>query len=235
MQIGRDNSKQTDGMLLSKLGGLDSKKPITELVGEERLGKEDFLNLLITQLKYQNPLEPMKNSDFIAQTAQFSALEQMQKLNQSMESQMSLQRTMSDMMKTQYQTQYLGKTVQVPGSKVQLTDGKPVEIGASLSAPAYVQFEMYNEGGEMVSSTNLGMQHAKTVSVFWDGRDQEGTLQPDGDYTFRVIGTNQADGSVQVKPLMSGQVSKVSYEDNETRLFVNGESILASEIVSASM
>ena len=231
MQIGRDNSKQTDGMLLSKLGGLDSKKPITELVGEERLGKEDFLNLLITQLKYQNPLEPMKNSEFIAQTAQFSALEQMQKLNKSMESQMSLQRTMSDMMKTQY----LGKTVQVPGSKVQLTDGKPVEIGASLSAPAYVQFEMYNEGGEMVSSTNLGMQNAKTVSVFWDGRDQKGTLQPDGDYTFRVIGTNQADGSVQVKPLMSGQVSKVSYEDNETRLFVNGESILVSEIVSASM
>jgi flagellar basal-body rod modification protein FlgD len=173
----------------------------------------------------------MKNSEFIAQTAQFSALEQMQELNKSMESQMSLQRTMSDMMKTQY----LGKTVQVPGSKVQLTDGKPVEIGASLSAPAGVQFEMYNEGGEMVSSTNLGMQNAKTVSVFWDGRDQEGTLQPDGDYTFRVIGTNQADGSVQVKPLMSGQVSKISYEDNETRLFVNGESILASEIVSASM
>jgi len=231
MQIGRDNSKQTDGMLLSKLGGLDSKKPITELVGEERLGKEDFLNLLITQLKYQDPLEPMKNSEFIAQTAQFSALEQMQELNKSMESQMSLQRTMSDMMKTQY----LGKTVQVPGSKVQLTDGKPVEIGASLSAPAYVQFDMYKEGGVMVSSSNIGMLNAKSVSVFWDGRDQEGTLQPDGDYTFRVIGTNQADGSVQVKPLMSGQVSKVSYEDNETRLFVNGESILASEIVSASM
>ena len=231
MQIGRNNSKQTNGALLSRPNGLSSKAPNTQLADEERLGKEDFLNLLVTQLRYQDPLEPMKNSEFIAQTAQFSALEQMQELNKSMESQMSLQRTMSDMMKTQY----LGKTVQVPGSKVQLTDGKPVEIGASLSAPAYVQFEMYNEGGEMVSSTNLGMQNAKTVSVFWDGRDQEGTLQPDGDYTFRVIGTNQADGSVQVKPLMSGQVSKVSYEDNETRLFVNGESILASEIVSASM
>ena len=133
------------------------------------------------------------------------------------------------------QTQYIGKTVQVPGSKVQLADGKPVEIGASLSAPAGVRFEMYNERGEMVSSTNLSMQNAKTVSVFWDGRDQEGVLQPDGDYTFRVIGTNQTGGSVQVEPLMSGQVSKISYEDNETRLFVNGESILASEIVSASM
>jgi len=94
---------------------------------------------------------------------------------------------------------------------------------------------MYNERGEMVSSTNLGTQNAKTVSVFWDGRDQEGVLQPDGDYTFRVKGINQTGESVQVEPLMSGQVSKISYEDNETRLYVNGESILASEIVSASM
>ncbi|MBB16194.1 hypothetical protein CMK22_13035 [Candidatus Poribacteria bacterium] len=231
MQIGRDNSKQANGTLLSRPSGLESKTPITQLAGEDRLGKEDFLNLLVTQLKYQDPLEPMKNNEFIAQTAQFSALEQMQELNKSFESQMSLQRNISDMMRTQY----IGKTVQVPGSKVQLAGGKPVEIGASLSAPAGVRFEMYNERGEMVSSTNLGMQNAKTVSVFWDGRDQEGVLQPDGDYTFRVIGINETGESVQVEPLMSGQVSKISYEDNETRLYVNGESILASEIVSASM
>jgi flagellar basal-body rod modification protein FlgD len=231
MQIGRNNSKQTNGTLLSRPNGLGSKTPITQLADEKRLGKADFLNLLVTQLKYQDPLEPMKNSEFIAQTAQFSALEQMQELNQNVESQMSLQRNMSDMMKTQY----IGKTVQVPGSKVQLADGKPVEIGASLSAPAGVRFEMYNERGEMVSSTNLGMQNAKTVSVFWDGRDQDGVLQPDGAYTFRVKGINQTGESVQVEPLMSGQVSKISYEDNETRLYVNGESILASEIVSASM
>ena len=107
MQIGRNNSKQTNGTLLSRPNGLGSKTPITQLAGEERLGKEDFLNLLVTQLKYQDPLEPMKNNEFIAQTAQFSALEQMQELNQNVESQMSLQRNMSDMMKTQY----IGKTV----------------------------------------------------------------------------------------------------------------------------
>lgn len=47
------------------------------------LGKDDFLKLLITQLQYQNPLEPMDDQDFIAQIAQFSALEQMQNLNHS--------------------------------------------------------------------------------------------------------------------------------------------------------
>ena len=78
MQIGRDNSKQANSTLLSRPSGVESKTPITQLAGEDRLGKEDFLNLLVTQLKYQDPLEPMKNNEFIAQTAQFSALEQMQ-------------------------------------------------------------------------------------------------------------------------------------------------------------
>src|SRR5690606_14752041 len=52
---------------------------------ENVLGKEAFLNLLLTQLRYQHPLEPVKDQDFVAQMAQFSALEQMQNLTKAME------------------------------------------------------------------------------------------------------------------------------------------------------
>jgi flagellar basal-body rod modification protein FlgD len=58
---------------------------------KDQLGKDEFFKLLITQLRHQDPLEPMKDQEFIAQMAQFSSLEQMQQLNKNFEVMMVLQ------------------------------------------------------------------------------------------------------------------------------------------------
>lgn len=66
-------------------GNASSKTSSTQSTQTNTMGKQEFLNLLVTQLRYQDPLKPMEDTEFVAQLAQFSALEQMQNLNDSFE------------------------------------------------------------------------------------------------------------------------------------------------------
>lgn len=82
----------------------------TGSVDRNELGKDQFLNLLITQLKYQDPLEPLNDQEFIAQLAQFSSLEQMQNLNTNM----------TAMMLSQQRLTALGEATRMIGKQVEL-------------------------------------------------------------------------------------------------------------------
>ncbi|MEW5944866.1 MAG: flagellar hook assembly protein FlgD [bacterium] len=78
-------------MLVDLINEFSVDKLKQEAAGSKELGKDDFLRLLVTQLKHQDPLEPLKNEEFIAQLAQFNSLEQMINLNESFMTLLSLQ------------------------------------------------------------------------------------------------------------------------------------------------
>jgi flagellar basal-body rod modification protein FlgD len=152
---------------------------------KDSLGQSEFLNLMITQLKNQDPFEPMENGDFIAQMAQFSSVTGLAELQQSFE---QLANSLSSNQALQAST-LVGRTVIIPGQVGTLTAGGSISgaIDIPVSSDA-VTLAIYDSAGQMVRNVDLGMQGAGTTYFEWDGYTDGGTLAPAGRYMISATG-----------------------------------------------
>jgi flagellar basal-body rod modification protein FlgD len=145
------------------------------------MGQKDFLTLFTTQLKNQDPLDPVKNEAFVAQLAQFSQLEATVTMSQTLAdfvTSMSGERMMSS-------TNMIGKTVAVPNAPALYMDGKPVKGLIPLPEGASgLQLQVINDKGNVIATQILGPQQAGDVPLYWDGSDDTGNQVPDGLYTI---------------------------------------------------
>ena len=96
------------------------------------MGKDDFLHMLVAQLKYQDPLNPMDNTAFVAQLAEFSALEQMQNVNATLQSAVLLNRSLNNTLITEL----IGRNVKALGDGIYLSPSEEASIRYSLSQDA---------------------------------------------------------------------------------------------------
>lgn len=202
--------------LMSDLSIDKRKESITP---SNELGKDAFLELMITQMKNQNPLEPQGNAEFVAQLAQFSSLEAMQGLNSGMDklvggfqSNQALQASA-----------LVGRVVKVDTDKAYLPEQGHVYGSIDLPASsASVRLNIYNTKGEMVYQEELGAQSAGELAFAWDGALEDGTTLPAGAYRFEAVAT--IDGKPeQVSTYLGANVNSVTMGANQTMtLNVNG-------------
>ncbi len=183
------------------------------------LGKDDFLKLLVTQLEYQDPMDPVSNEEFIAQTAQFSALEQMQNLNATMTDLMALQRATGNAVLVGY----IGKSVEVPGTSIELKGGSAV-LGVTLEDAAQVTLEIQDAEGQVIRILESGeILSPNDYRFVWDGRDEDGQSVPEGIYWFTPTSVAPDGSAVDVQPFVTGKVAAILYENNMPQLLVNDE------------
>ncbi len=157
-------------------------KPIND-----EMGQQAFLLLFTTQLKNQNPLDPMDNQNFVAQLAQFSQLEASQSMKSSMDTLVNAMT--NDRMLTG--TSMIGRQVGVNGGSAVLSQGRPVSGFVNLPNGADgVSFQVLNSTGSVVRSQTFGTQPAGDMSLTWDGTDDQGNPLPDGKYSFLVTATS---------------------------------------------
>lgn len=152
------------------------------------MGQKDFLTLFTTQLKCQDPLDPVKNEAFVAQLAQFSQLEATTGMSETLKAyvdSMSGERMMSS-------TNMIGKTVAVADAPAIMAGDKPAQGFVTLPNGAEgVKLQVYNDQGQVVATQVMGAQKMGDMPWVWDGSDDAGKQVPFGNYFFKATVVSQ--------------------------------------------
>ena len=194
---------------------------------EKELGKTAFLELMIAQVQNQDPLEPAKNEAFIAQLAQFSSVEGIQNLNESMDSMVSTFRASAAV----DAAALVGRNVLIPTNQTALnTDGG---IGGSVSlteAVGGLTVTIQNSNGQTVQRVDLGARPPGEIRFNWDGLSENGEPAPQDFY--RISAFADVEGvQQQFEVSMPDQVVSVSItNEGLVANLAGGYSVSASQI-----
>jgi flagellar basal-body rod modification protein FlgD len=195
------------------------------------LGKDDFLHLLITQLQNQDPLNPTDHTEFTAQLAQFSSLEQLNNVNTNLEQLQNFQASTNN----SQAVSLLGKEITTNGNYLKLADGGPVGCDVSLSRDAAdVVVTVYDSTGGFVKTFESQNLAAGEHTLMWDGKDKDGNQAPDGSYTFEILAADANGDEIGAQTFFTGTVDKVTFINNTPFLISEGQKIALGDVIQVS-
>lgn len=173
--------------------------------GLDIMGKQDFLTLLVAQLQNQDPLNPDDPTEFTAQLAQFSQLEQLFNLNDSMKN-LVTSNANSDKFAT---LQTIGKNVVFQGSKFEYDGEEAIELGYMLDGNASeVQITIQKDGATVATLDGTELEPGNHF-VSWDGLDKDGNPAGSGSYSIAIAAKAKEGESVAASPLLKSEVTGV--------------------------
>lgn len=197
-----------DSTVLSGIGvsSQTQKKP-----APQQLSQEDFLKLMTAQLKAQDPMKPLDNSQFVSQMAQFSTVSGIQSLQDSF-SKLAASLQSGDMLQA---AAIVGHNVLVPGSTVALPDAGSIQAAAELPASGNLTVDITDSSGQVLRRMDLGAQPAGLATFSWDGLDNTGQRLAPGSYHInaRVVNGQQTQAA---SSYVVGRVNGISTDTNNT-------------------
>lgn len=189
---------------------------------------DTFLSILTTQLKNQNPLDPLDTNQFTAQLVQFTGVEQQLKTNQFLE---TLMLTTQSSAKSDA-VSYIGKEVTASGKTGSLTKDEGITWAYNADAAvANATVTIKNSKGQVVYS-EVGALNAGPGKFYWGGKGSDGTDQPNGVYTVEINGTNLKGSTVNVSTSSVGIVTAVDFSGDTPMLTVGSNKVALSDITN---
>jgi len=205
-------------------------------LGSDVLGKEDFLKMLVAQMRYQNPLEPLKDQEFIAQMTSFSSLEQLQNMNDVLAQDVQWNMLNSQTISNTMATSLIGREVTANANVTSITnDGvTPIKFlsGAFAKDGSII---IRNSDGEVVRTIAVSQLQPGKNSIEWNGKDSEGSELPQGSYSYDVSLRDAQDNTIETQSFTSGIVQGVRYFNGQAYLVVDGSYIPLADIQNVAI
>ncbi|MBU1247219.1 MAG: flagellar hook assembly protein FlgD [Proteobacteria bacterium] len=179
-------------------------------LSKSSMDKDAFLTLLLAQLTNQDPLNPMEDTEMTSQLAEYSSLEQLTNLNESMDT-LVAQTSKDDMFTA---VSFIGKTVKAEGYAVTKAEDSISTLHYSLGeAVSDLTVNIYSPDGDIVRTEILGTKQPGTYEYKWDGKNEKGVDQADGTYSIGILAYDTTGRPVIVQTEVSGEVKGVITED----------------------
>src|SRR5215831_17803457 len=185
---------------------------------------QTFLTLLTTQLKNQNPLDPLDTNQFTQQLVQFAQVEQQLKSNEQLTTLVSLEKSAQ----ATTALAYVGQTVAVDGQTAKLANNQAA-WNFNVPKPTNATVTIKNATGQTVFTSNYTMQTGPQNFV-WDGKDNSGVKWPDGNYTLSVTGKDASGQTVSISTEVQGQVDSVDLTQTPPVLSISGQTFTLDKI-----
>jgi len=198
----------------------------------DKLEKQDFMNLFLTQMSHQDPIDPMDSGAMMSQLAQLGTMEQLEKLNGQVK---DLNLTQKDISRFQ-SLQFLDKDVLTESDGIQLGKGsaKPVYYNLDQEADK-IRVTIEDADGSPVFSETLGLTEAGRHQFRWEGKNNEGVLMPDGTYKINLLALDRKGNSTPLPIFNSGRVDQVEYRNGEPWVKTRHDTAPLSKVKNVNM
>lgn len=225
--------KESVGDLLNQVAGQKKESMFTDRKVHNRMGKDEFVKLLAHQLQNQDPMNPMEQSKFTAELAQFAQLEQMTNMNTNF-------KTLTDATPTQgkfYAASFLGKEIITNGTTLDMRkEGEPSEIPFFLEGRAKkVMVNIFDDKNNLVRQIQADELPAGNNNLKWDGSSLAGVPQPAGKYRIAVQAWDESFQKVPSKTKVKGLIDSVTFEKGEPVFSVNGSKVYLRDVDKFSL
>lgn len=208
-----------------------SAAPIPANPNGDVSGQDTFMKLLVAELKHQDPMDPVKNRDLVAQLATLTSVQKLTSIDEKLR---GLQEGTLEGASLQ-SASLIGKTVTARTNSLTVNSLGVSTGGYGLPTAAdSVKVSILNSSGQVIRTLDMGRQEAGSKAFEWDGEDLNRRRAANGKYRFQVTATDSEGAPITPTTEVSGLVSEVRYTNGAPEVVVGNVHVGLSDVTSVA-